>query len=450
MDVILSFILCFIFLIISVYKKIYILYPLILCLIIFILLSFKKGFTSKNIYTMCINGVKKTSSVVITFLLIGSIIGIWMASATVPAIVYYSINFISPNLFILSCFLICCIVSFLIGTSSGTTGTAGIALMAIARSGGINPIIAAGAIISGIYFGDRCSPVSSGAHLIVELTETDIHTNTKNMFKTSLIPFSITVLIYTIISYNHPLKITSTNILMEIESFFTLNYIVLIPVALIIFLSLSKINMRIAMMISILSSFLISVYIQKNSFIESFKYIIFGFDKIDHGQLSNIFYGGGITSMLRLCLVILISSAMAGIFNETGMLKDFTSLIYKAKNRSELFLGTILTSILTSAFGCNQVLAIVLTDMFVKDGYNFRNIDKYDLATDLENTSVLIAPLLPWNTALFLSTSILGVDYKVILYAFYLYLVPLVNLIFLFIKDNFALSNSISCNSKKL
>ncbi|WP_315116773.1 Na+/H+ antiporter NhaC family protein [uncultured Clostridium sp.] len=450
MDVILSFILCFIFLIISIYKKIYILYPLILCLLIFILLSFKKGFTLKNIYAMCVNGVKKTSSVVIIFLLIGAIIGIWMASGTVPAIVYYSINFINPNLFILSCFLICCIVSFLIGTSSGTTGTAGIALMAIARSGGVNPLIAGGAVISGIYFGDRCSPVSSGAHLIVELTETDIHTNTKSMFKTSLIPFFVTVLIYTIISYKYPLKITSTDILTEIERFFALNYITLVPAALIIILSLSKMNIKLTMILSILSSFAISICMQKNSFIESLKYMSFGFNKITQGQLSSIFHGGGITSMLRLCLVISISSAMAGIFNETGMLKNFTSLVYKAKNRSELFLATILTSILTSAFGCNQTLAIVLTHMFVKDGYNLRNIDKYDLATDLENTSVLIAALIPWNTALFLSASILGVDYKVILYAFYLYLVPLINLIFLFIKDKLALSSSISCNNKKL
>ena len=138
---------------------------------------------------MSFNGGKRAFVVLEIFLLIGIITGTWIASGTVPAIIYYGIKYMNPNFFILYTFLISCIVSFLLGTSLGTVSTVGVALILMAKGGNINIDIAAGAIIAGAYFGDRCSPMSSSAILVANLTRTNLYTNISNMFKTAVIPF---------------------------------------------------------------------------------------------------------------------------------------------------------------------------------------------------------------------------------------------------------------------
>ena len=151
LDLIIAFIVTFILLLFSVVKGIFLAYPLMAALILFIVVAFKRGNTFKSILCMALTGGKKSFIVITVLILIGVITSIWMASGTVPAIVYYGIKLLRPNVFILSAFLISCFVSFLIGTSLGTCSTVGIALMVIARSGDVNLSATAGAIIAGAY-----------------------------------------------------------------------------------------------------------------------------------------------------------------------------------------------------------------------------------------------------------------------------------------------------------
>ena len=170
MDIIGGMIFTFCVLIFSVLKGIYVGIPLFLSFLTFALISWKRGFSLKDIYTMSYNGSKKSFVVLKIFLFIGAITSVWMAAGTVPGIVYYGIKFMNPKFFILYSFLICTLVSFLLGTALGTVSTAGLALIVMARSGNMNLNIAAGAIMAGAYFGDRCSPMSSSANLVANLT----------------------------------------------------------------------------------------------------------------------------------------------------------------------------------------------------------------------------------------------------------------------------------------
>jgi Na+:H+ antiporter, NhaC family len=434
MDIIASFLICFILLIISAFNNIFVGYTLALCLIIFCILAVSKGFGINEVLKMVYEGGKKSFIVLQIFVLIGAIIAVWLAAGTVPAIVYYGIKLLNPKLFILSAFIISSIVSLLIGTSFGTVGTAGIALIVMARGGGVSIPMTAGAIVAGAYFGDRCSPMSSSANLVAGLTGTDIYTNIKNMIKTSIIPLIISLIIYGIISERYPLGAAIGNISEEILKYFNVGIIALIPAILILLLSLFRINVKISMMMSILSAALIAVIVQNNSVTSTVKYIVSGFSINNKSYLSGIIKGGGIISMLKVALVVFISSAFTGIFEETGILKSVEALTQRAKNKAELFIITIIVSIATAAFGCTQALAVILTHMLVKKTYEKKVISNEELAADLENTAIVIAPLIPWNIAVLVPLTSLMAGVESIFYCFYLYLLPIVNLLFLVFK----------------
>lgn len=428
MDIIVSFFVCFIMFIVSTLKGVYIGYALLAGLILFSFLALRRGYRFKDVTKMIYEGGKKSFIVLQIFVLIGAIISVWMASGTVPAIVYYGIKFLNPKLFILSSFVISSIVSMLIGTSFGTIGTAGIALMVMARGGGINIPMAAGAIVAGAYFGDRCSPMSSSANLIAHLTGTDLYINIKNMIRTSIIPLVISLVLYGVLSFRYPLNSNSSVITVEIAKNFYIGWIALVPAAIIFLFSAMKVNVKISMVVSITVAALIAVAVQKNSAVNTLRYIVFGYKLEKASYLKDIIKGGGIVSMLKTGLVVFISSAFTGIFERTGMLKAVEELTQKAKSRTEVFFMTIVVSVASAIFGCTQTLAIILTNMMVNKTYEKRKIPKEQLAVNLENTAIVISPLIPWNIAVLLPLTSLMAGFNSIFYCFYLYLIPLVNL----------------------
>ena len=180
METVFGLVITFVMLMFSIYKGIFIGYPLLISFFIFVIISLRKGYSITAISKMAYDGGKKSFVVLKIFILIGAITAIWMSSGTVPSIVYYGINLMNPNYFIFYAFIISSLVSFLLGTSLGTVSTVGLALIFMAKSGEVNTSISAGAIIAGAYFGDRCSPMSSSANLIANLTETELFINIKN------------------------------------------------------------------------------------------------------------------------------------------------------------------------------------------------------------------------------------------------------------------------------
>jgi len=431
LELILAFIITFILLVLSVYKGIFLAYPLFCGLMLFFMVAVKRGYRVKDILIMALKGAKKSFIVIKVFILIGVIMSMWMASGTVPAIVYYGIKLIRPDVFILSAFLISCFVSFLIGTSVGTSGTVGVALMVIAKGGGVSIPATAGAIIAGAYFGDRCSPMSSSASLVAHLTDTDIYNNVKNMIKTSIIPLGISIIFYFAVSRIFPLHSSSKVITSEIAKVFSVNLIVLLPALIIIVLSVFKVNVKVSMGMSIAVAFLISILLQQETVLNCINYGVFGYSLEKTNPLYPIIKGGGIISMLKTSLIILIASALAGIIEETKMLNIVEAVTYKANSRPQLFKNLTITSVFAAAMGCSQVFAVIMTNMLNKRAYEKNNMDNSVLAIDLENTAIMISALIPWNLALFAPSTILGADASCIPYLFYVYFLPIWSLMIL-------------------
>lgn len=441
MDLAAAFIATFIILVLSVYKGIFLAYPLMAGVLLFSLAAVKRGYKIKEIFKMAYKGGEKSFIVIKIFILIGAIMAVWMASGTVPAIVYYGVKLLRPDIFILSAFIISCIVSFLIGTSVGTSGTAGIALIVIAKSGGVNIAAAAGAVIAGAFFGDRCSPMSSSASLVAYLTETNIYDNIKNMFRTCIVPFIMSVIFYYILSGIFPLHYSANIINSEILRSFCINVIVLLPAFVIVIFSLLRIDVKISMVVSIITAFLLSILIQNQTVMNSIKFIISGYTMEKSNPLYSIIKGGGIISMLKTSFIIYIASVFSGIIEGTRMLDFIENETLKADTRSKIFRNMFITSFFTAAVGCSQVFAVILTHMLNKKAYKKNKITDSCMALDLENSAIMISALIPWNIALLVPMTILGSDVSCAPFLFYIYVLPLWNLIFLKYLDRNTLMN---------
>ncbi|HYF81605.1 MAG TPA: Na+/H+ antiporter NhaC family protein [Clostridia bacterium] len=434
MDVIVALVGTFILLMLSVYKGINIFYPLFAGLIVFIVIAYKRGFKLKELMHMVLKGSRKSLIIINILLLIGAITGIWRASGTVAYVVHYGIKLMNPNLFILYAFILCSIVSFLLGTSFGTVGTIGIILMVMVKGGDININIVAGAIISGAYFGDRCSPMSSSANLVATITDTNLYINIKNMFKTSVIPYIASIIIYGVLSFKNPLHLGESQISAEIMKSFSLSWIVILPALIILVLAAFRVDVKLSMLVSIASGIVIAFLIQKESIVDILRYMVMGYSMPGQSLLGDIIKGGGIVSMVKVTLIILVSFALSGVFEGTSLLKDVEKRIFSLGGKIGIFAAMIVTSIMAGSFGCSQTLAIMLTYQLVRNMYDSAGIDKYELAVDLEDTVIVISALVPWNIAGAVPAAALTADNSYIIYSYYLYLLPLAGLIIKRIK----------------
>ena len=435
MALIFFLIISFLLLLISVWQGVFIVYPLLASLTVLFLLLCQRGFKPRTLLILALTGSKKSFSVIYILLLIGGLIAVWMTAGTVPALVYYGIQMINPHYFILSAFILSILVSLLIGTSFGTVSTIGIALMILARGSGVAPAITAGAIIAGAYFGDRCSPMSSSANLIAIITQTQLHINLQKMLATTFSPWLVATLFYWLLSLANPIEFEEQYLTSEISRLFDVTPLVFLPALAIFLLAWSRVEIKISMLVSVVIGLGISRYIQGYSFSEIFRYMLLGFELSENTSLQNIILGGGIISLAKVSLVVVVSTAFAGIFTGTKILESVQVYLKKAKSRSDLFLGTNLIGIASAAFGCTQTIAIILTEELVKSNYQEHQLDNYQLAVDLENTVVVLSPLIPWNIAGLVPATILMTDSGFIPFAFYLYFVPLFNYLEIKIKE---------------
>jgi NhaC family Na+:H+ antiporter len=393
-------------------------------LLIFVIYAFIKGNNPKRIGSMILNGVKSAKTILIVFGLIGILTALWRAGGTIPFLIYHSIRFIRPDFFVLYAFILCSMVSILTGTSFGTASTMGVVCMSIGLALGIDPFLTGGAILSGVFFGDRCSAISSSALLVSELTQTNLFINIKNMLKTTMVPLLITMIVYAVTGHINSTTVVSSESVFIYSDSFNLYWWVSIPAALVILLSLFKFKVKRTLIISIIASVFVCIYAQKISVPEIISIAIMGYEA-ENPTLGPIINGGGLVSMVRSASIVGISSSYFGIFRNTEILLEIKRWIRNLSLRTTSFFAIFLSSILMSAVSCNQTLATMLTFELNDDLVP----DRYKLAIYLENTVIVIAPLIPWSIAGAFPLTTVGAPASSILYAVYLYILPLYGLL---------------------
>lgn len=421
----LALILIFTMLVASAMNGITILYPLLAGLGLIILLSLKEGFRWDSILRMIVSGIRKPWKIYEITLLVGASASLWMACGTVPFLIYHGLTFIAPDFFVISLFLITCILALAIGSAFGTTGIIGVVFMVMARAGGVNPHIAAGAIITAAYFCERSTPLSSCANLVAILTGTDLYSYLKRLFTSTGIPFLGTLIFYLVLSYQNPLNGEFSQVATALEALFNLSPLAAFPALVVVLCVGLKADVRLTLALSIISACGVGVLVQGHGLFEVLEIMLRGFHLEAGKPLASTLQSGGMGAMVRPVMIIAVASAYSGLFEGTGMLVHFEKSIAKLVRRFGRFSAVMATSIVSACFGCSQTFAIITTHQFMAPYYDQTERGRSDLAQDIGNTAVIIPALVPWNVAFTIPAAILSVDTGFIPYALFLYLVPL-------------------------
>ena len=385
-----------------------ILYALSAGLVIFVFYGKTQGYSWRALGKMIGAGVKTSGSVLLVFQLIGVLTAFWRACGALPLIICCAVDLIQPKILLLMTFLLNCGVSVLTGTAFGTAATMGTICVSVGVSMGMDPLLLGGAMLSGVYFGDRCSPVSTSALLVSELTGTDIYDNIRCMVKTGLVPFLLSCAVYLALGLSRGDGGAKADLWPLYGREMTLLPIMCLPAVLILVLAAFRVKVKRAMAASILASLLLCVILRHMDALTLLRTAVFGYTAAD-AAVGAMLNGGGILSMLRVSMIVMISSAYSGTLSECT--SPYTSML--------------LTALLAGLVACNQTLTIILTHQLCAPSQKGRE----EFAINLENSAVLVAPLIPWSIAGATPLSTVGAPTASIALACYLYLLPLCELV---------------------
>lgn len=407
-------------------------WALAFALILFFAVGLRRGYAAKALIKMAWAPMPKTILVLRIIFFIGILTGLWRSCGTIAFCIYYGVRTISPPLFVLLSFLLTAALSYALGTSFGVTSTAGVVLIALARSGGVDPAVAAGAILSGVYFGDRGAPTSSCASLVAALTETELYRNVRRMHRTALLPYVLCLAFYTFLSVRNPLSATDETMLTALSAQFDLSLWTLLPAVIMLILPLLRVPIWIAMTISGACAFAVSVLVQHGAVSETLRVALLGYRP--EGVLASVLSGGGLISMLTVFLMLPIASMMGGVLEGTGALNGAQAKLAALSGKLGLLPTMALLSILCSMVLCNQTIVVIMLHQLMGRVYKRAGASNEEFAMDIANSGVTIAGLVPWCIACAVPLSMLDVGVETLPYAALLYTIPIC---YLFTKRKF-------------
>ena len=342
-------------------------------------------------------------------LAVGIIVGSWMFSGTVPALIYYGLKFLNPSYFLVSAFIISAITSVATGTAWGSASTAGIALISISNQLGVAPGMAAGAIIAGAVFGDKMSPLSDTTNLAALVTRVNIFAHIKSMMWTT-IPASIIGLIVWFFAGLHsggnanPKQIQM--LLSELDKVYNINLIVWIPLIVIVICLLLRVSTVPSMLISSLSALLVGTFNNHFNMINGFKATFEGFSHtmVHQSHLSNnvisLIEQGGMMSMTQIIVTIFCGYAFAGIVEKAGCLDVMLETVAKGvKSVGTLILITVVCCLMLVFAAGVASIVIIMVGVLMKEMFEKMDLSRSVLSRTLEDSSTMVLPLIPWGTS---------------------------------------------------
>lgn len=382
--------------------------------------ALKQGHSVREVAHMAGSGMKSVRDVLILYLIVGMMCAAWRASGTIPYTVSVCAGLMTPGIFILMTFLVCCLMSTLLGTSTGTAATMGVICMTIASAMGADKVLTGGAILAGSFFGDRMSPMSGSALLVAGLTKTEVTKNVLRMAKTAAVPFALTCLIYAAFGFTTQHASSMPQMASIFSRSFHMGWVLAIPALAIVVLSLMRVPVKKTMLASLVLACIICVAIQGVAPQNLPGLLIFGYTSTDR-TIASMLDGGGVLSMMNVASIILVSSTYSGIFDGTGLLRGVCSKVWELSKRSTPFLGVLVTSFIANCMACNQTLSIMLTNQICRPTEGTGTA----LALDLENSAVVLAGIIPWSLSCVAVLSFIGAPSTSVVFACFLYLLPL-------------------------
>ncbi|NVK25329.1 MAG: Na+/H+ antiporter NhaC [Gammaproteobacteria bacterium] len=380
------------------------------------LIGLKNGLGWQQLEKAMIHGISLSMGAIFILLAVGSLIGTWLLSGTVPTLIYYGLQILNPNWFYVAACILSAIVAMSIGSSWTTAATVGVALMGIANGIGADAAIAAGAIISGAYFGDKISPLSETTNLAPAVAGSDLFSHIRHMLWTTIPSFIVTLILFTIIGLTEERAggdVSVENVQNIILSTYDVSLIHLVPLMILIAMAVKKLpafpSIFIGALIgaiwgAIFQTDLLTNVSESSLFIDHVTVIwtaMFDGFSVSTGDevMDSLLSGGGMANMLNTTWLIMTALMFGAVMEKIGLLAVFVQSILKAAKST----GSLITSTIATAFGTNlitadQYMSIVMPGRMYKEEYERRGLDNVNLSRALEDGGTITSALIPWNT----------------------------------------------------
>ncbi|WP_105979482.1 Na+/H+ antiporter NhaC [Bacillus paralicheniformis] len=381
-----------------------------------ILLGLRLGHRYEDLQKSITNGISNGLEAILILIAVGALIGTWIAGGVVPTLIYYGLEFIHPSIFLLATLIICSITSVATGTSWGTVGTAGIAMMAIGEGLGLPLPLVAGAVLSGAYFGDKLSPLSDSTVLASSLSKVEVITHVRAMLYLSVPAYLITAVLFTITGFIYGSKNVDLQkvefLKTSLQNTFDIHIWMLVPaVIVIVLLAMRKPSVPTIAIGALLGAIWATVF-QGMNFADALGTAYNGFS-IDTGIkfMDELLNRGGIQGMLGSVVVIILGLGFGGLLEHLGVLKVIVSKFQqKLTSAGNVTFSTIIVAFLANVFGCAMYVSLILTPKIMEKSYDKLGIDRRVLSRNAEVGGTMTSGMVPWSDNGIYMAGILGVS----------------------------------------
>ncbi len=411
--------------------------PMLLGVMVASLIAWRTGYQWKDIEKGMLIGIGHSLQAIIILLIIGILIGVWILSGVVPTLLYYGLEILNPSIFLPATVVICAITSLATGSSWGTTGTIGVALMGIGGGLGFPLPLVAGAVLSGAYFGDKMSPLSDTTNLAPAMAGTDLYTHIKHMTYTSGVAIVLTLIIDTVLGImwgGGSTDIESLQlILTTLDQEFVISPILLIPPLLVLGLAFWKIPAIPGIAAGAVAAALLGFIMQGYGYQALLSDAYGGYvSNTGIEMVDALLTKGGFTAMLYAISLVICAMMFGGIMEHTRQMHVVVqAILKKATTRGSLITSTVLTALGANLVLADQYMAVVISGRMYAQAYRDRGLHAKNLSRVIEDAGTVTANLVPWNSGGAYQAATLGVP--TILYApfaFFCWLSPIVTLVF--------------------
>ncbi|SKA59842.1 Na+/H+ antiporter NhaC [Enterovibrio nigricans] len=411
--------------------------PMMLGVVVASVVALRCGFAWKEIQGGMVSGIYNALPAMIILMIVGSLIGVWIIAGVVPTLIYYGLKVLAPEVFLPACVIICAITSLATGTSWGTTGTIGVALMGVGGGLGFPLPIVAGAVLSGAYFGDKMSPLSDTTNLAPAMAGTDLFTHIKHMSYTTSVSIGLTMIIEIVIGLQYSASSSNieriNSILTTLESTFFINPVLLLPLVLVLFVSYKKMPAIPGIALGVIAGAICAAGLQGADY-NAIASAAFGGYTSGTGieDVDSLLSRGGMDSMMYTISLIIVAMMFGGVMERTNQLKVIADkVLAAAKSTGSLIVSTVLTGIGANLILCDQYMAIVMSARSYAEAYRERGLAPENLSRAVEDSATVTANLVPWNSGGAYQAATLGVATLAYLpFNFFCWLSPLVTILF--------------------
>ncbi len=414
--------------------------PMLIGTLFAVLIAFRLGFKWDEIEKSMFDGIYQALQAVIILAIIGVLIGVWLLSGVVPIMIYYGLAILKPSIFLVATLIMCSITSLATGTSWGTAGTIGIALMGISQGLGIPAPVAAGAIISGAYFGDKMSPLSDTTNLAPAVSGTDVFTHVKAMLPTTITAYVIALVVYLVMGFKYASANSDLSAIITIRegiaANFTVSPLLLLPPLAVILAMAFKMPAIPGIAIGIIIGALEGAIIQGADLGQLLTAAYDGYTSESGIQvIDELLSAGGLSNMMYSISLTIIAMMFGGIMEKTKQLEVIVDTILRSvKTNGGLIATTVLTCITCNATMPEQYISIVLPGRMYHNAYKQRGLHPKQLSSTLEGAGTVTSSLIPWNTCGAFLFGVLGVStWEYARYAVFNYSMPIITVLFGFL-----------------